>query len=101
MSSHKQWEQSDQDFDLSLQRVMKNWSKNKKPPTNVRHKILMAAAIERSRKPSRYEIAMDWLADLVLAEEPAYIAQDRLYTFFPQYVVPVFQAEFATFRQVI
>ena len=101
MSSHKQWQQSDQEFDTSLRRVMKNWSKNEKPPTNVRHKILMAAAIERARKPSAREIAWDWLADIILAEQPENIAQDRLYTFFPQYVVPVFQAEFGIFRQVI
>lgn len=101
MNSHSQRQQSDQDFDTSLRRVMKNWSKNKKPPTNVRHKILMAAAIERARKPGVREIARDWLADMILSEQPTDTARDRLYTFLPQYIMPVFQAEFAIFRQVI
>ena len=100
MSSHKKRQLSDQEFDASLQRVMRNWSKDKEPPTNVRHKILMAAAIERARKPSPSKVFLDWLSDMVLMEETTYIGQDKLYTFLPHYIVPVFQAEFAIFRQV-
>ena len=101
MSSHKSQQQSDQDFEVSLQRVMRNWSKDKVPPTNARHKILMAAAIERTRKPSPPAVVLKWLAEVIASEQPTNIAQDRFYTFLPQYIMPVFQAEFAIFRQVL
>ena len=101
MSSHENRQLSDQDFDASLHRVMHNWSKDKLPPTNARHKILMAAAIERARKPRPSKIVLDWLTDMVLSEQSVYVGQDNLYTFLPQYIIPVFQAEFAIFRTVI
>ncbi|MBN2501071.1 MAG: hypothetical protein JXB38_09865 [Anaerolineales bacterium] len=100
MSSHERRPLTDQEFDASLKRVMRNWSKDKVPPTNVRHKILMAAAIERSRKPSPLKVFLDWLADMVLSDQSVYVAQDKLYAYLPHYIVPVFQAEFAIFRQV-